>query len=192
MRLVWLAPLMAIGLTGCVVAGPASPTAGPATADPTDFNALTQDGDDVETVELPPPDAPIFGPAPPPDLLAAPDELGQPDQIAVLAESSGAEVAFQDLPGGWTISIDGGACPLSLTETPWEGGFRASTRSCQSDVLAALSSWRLEGQEVVLYAEGAIVARLYATSIFRDGNGVANARFEGQLVQGGIPVIFFR
>lgn len=194
MRLVWLAPLIAVGLAGCVSTVPTYTSTGSATGAPTDFNAaLPTAGDGVATDDLlPPDDETVFGPAPPPDLLGQPDEVGQPDQVAVLAASSGVEVTFQDLPGGWTISIDAGACPLSLTETPWEGGYRASTRSCQSDALTSVSSWRLEGQEVILYSGGTIVARLYATSIFRDGNGVANARFEGQLVQGGIPVVFFR
>lgn len=207
MKLIWLAPLIAIGLAGCV--GTTAPTftnnnAGQATGGPADFTTDVAAGDTVETDQLPPLDGAeqpaenvAFGPQPVPapqaeSPLAPANEVGQPDQAAALAARSGVTITAVDLPGGWTISVDGGACPLSLTETPWEDGFRASTRGCQSDALASLSSWRLDGQTVVLSSGGTVVARLAATSIFRDGDIVTNARFEGQLVTGGIPVSFFR
>lgn len=202
MRLIWLAPLIAIGLAGCV--GTTAPTftsnaAGQATAAPADFTTNVAAGEDIETDALPPLDGAqadvAFGPQPVAENespLAPADEVGQPDQAAALAARSGVTITADDLPGGWTISVDGGACPLSLTETPWEDGFRASTRGCQSDALASLSSWRLDGQTVILSGGGTVVARLSATSIFRDGDIVTNARFEGQLVAGGIPVAFFR
>lgn len=210
MRRVWFVPLVALGLAGCV--GTTAPTfggsSGPATGAPTDFNA--QAGEDgIATDELPPPggavDEGVYGPV----LEPEPDEevplfdngpivddgpaAGQePGQVAALPPADSIAVTMDDLPGGWTISVDGGACPLSLTETPWEGGLRASTRSCQSEALQSISSWQLVGQEVVLYSGSTVVARLHATSIFRDGNIVTNGRFEGQLVASGIPVSFFR
>lgn len=194
MRLPWLTPLLAVGLAGCVVAQPTfggSPNV--ATAGPTDFNTVPVPDGAVETDELPPAEEEIFGPELPPDLLAPADEIGQPDQVAALAEVNGVEVTFDDLLGAWTMSVDGGVtCQLFLTGTPWEDGFRGSTRDCPSDALSALSSWRLDGQQVVLSGGGAVVARLFAVNIFRDAGVVANALFEGQLVAGGVPVTFFR
>ncbi len=200
-RATWLAPLLAVGLAGCVSAAPTfNDTPGVATNAPTDFNAVPVPEGGVAAGELPPPeDAEVFGPAVPPDVAgpASPVEDaadgGEADQVAALPPANGQEVTFDDLLGAWTISIDGGGtCQLFLTGTPWEDGFRGSTRDCQSDALSGLSSWRLEGQQVILAAGGSVIGRLQVVNIFRDGGVVANALFEGQLVAGGVPVSFFR
>ena len=197
MRLVWLAPLLAVGVAGCGAVGAIGiPLGGgaPATTAPANFNAPTTA--DVETDQLPPigpmpvadpvADPPVLGP------LAAPDEIGQPDQLAVLAADTAIDVSFDDLLGAWTLTIDSGVCQLFLSGTPWENGFRGSTRDCLSDALDRVSSWRLDNQEVVLAAAGVDVARLYPINLFRDGGLVTNARFEGQMIAGGTPVAFFR
>lgn len=204
MRLVRLAPLLTIvALAGCGPVGAIGiPLGGgaPATALPTDFNT-TPNGEPIETGELPPPDegtdptpSPAPSPAPTPvSPLAPTDEIGQPDQVAVLATNSGVTVAFDDLIGGWTISLSGITCnQFFLNGTPWEDGFRGSTRNCSSPVLSSISSWRLDGQEVVLFAAGAPVARLRAVSVVRDGALVVSGRFEGQMINGGATVVFFR
>jgi hypothetical protein len=126
------------------------------------------------------------------DPLAAPDAIGQPDQVAMLAANSDITLALDDLVGAWTVSINSGSCQLFLASTPWETGYRGSTRDCPSTVLNTVSSWSLVDQQVVLYSGGAEIARLYAVSLVRNGNLVANARFEGQLTAGGTPVAFFR
>ena len=206
MRLVQLAPLLTlVALAGCGPVGAIGiPLGGDpqATAAPTDFN--TTPGDEpIETDELAPPDGSpdaIGSPeATSPDApllvspLAGPDEVGQPDQAEVLATNSGVTVAFDDLIGGWTITLDGITCnQFFLNGTPWEDGFRGSTRDCSSPVLSTISSWRLDGQQVVLFADGVPIARLYAVSIVRDGALVVSARFEGQMISGGAPIAFLR
>ena len=214
MKLVWLAPLFPLLLAGCNAVGAigSNLNGGAATAQPADFNTLPTATEPVETDELPPIDpnadpvivmGPLaegdeFGqPNDDPlivvDPLAGPDELGQPNQTAVLAANSNVPVGFNDLIGGWTISLGSTICTqFFLNGTPWETGFRASTRDCPEARLSSISSWSLEGQEVVLYSESVAVARLYPVSIGRDGTLVVSARFEGQMIAGGSPVAFFR
>ena len=203
MRLVRLAPLLTLVLAGCGSVGAIGIPlgGGAATAPPADFNTVPTATQPVETTELPPvggettdPFAPTTDPfAQPLDPLAGPDEVGQPDQAAVLAANTNITVEFNDLIGGWSISLGGVTCTqFFLNGTPWESGFRGSTRNCASDTLTAISSWSLQGQEVVLYAAGVPVARLYPVSIVRDGTLVVSARFEGQMIAGGMPVAFFR
>ncbi len=198
MRLVWLTPLLAVGLAGCGAIGAIGiPLGGGAATDqPADFNALDPLAGPVETEQLPPLGGqPAPGgqvPIPVLDPLAAAGELGQPDQVAALAAIGEVTVVFDDLLGAWTMTIGGGSCQLFLSGTPWEDGFRGSTRDCLSEVLAAISSWRLDGQEVVVFAGGAAVARFYAVSLLRNGGLVVSGRFEGQMVVGGIPVAFLR
>jgi hypothetical protein len=119
--------------------------------------------------------------------------LGQPNQATVLAANSNVPVGFNDLIGGWTISLGSTICTqFFLNGTPWESGFRGSTRDCADAGLSLISSWSLEGQEVILYADSVAIARLYPVSIVRDGSLVVSARFEGQMIAGGSPVAFFR
>ena len=196
MRLVRLAPFLPLLLAGCGAVGAIGIDlgGGAATAPPTDFNTIPTATEPVETTQLPP----LEGQADPTtvlplDPLAGPDELGQPDQTAVLAANTNITVAFNDLIGGWTIALGTSTCTqFFLNGTPWESGYRGSTRDCSNETLSSISSWSLEGQEVVLYAAGVPLARLYPVSIVRDGTLVVSARFEGQIVSGGAPVAFFR
>lgn len=216
MRLVRLAPLLTIvALAGCGPVGaigiPLGGGGQAATAAPTDFNT-TQTGEPVQTGQLPPP-SDGTGPAGPGTTspatatpspattpgdqtllnpLAPADEVGQPDQGAILAANSNITVTFDDLIGGWTIVLNGIACnQFFLNGTPWEEGYRGSTRNCSSPVLSSISSWRLDGQEVVLFAAGVPIARLHAVSLVHDGALVVSARFEGQMISGGDPIAFF-
>ena len=69
-----------------------------------------------------------------------------------------------------------------MTLTTWTGGYRASTRGCNGNLLKSISAWNLQGSEVVLSGQGgAPVARLSSTG----GN-----RFEGQA--SGQPISFYR
>lgn len=189
-----IGPAMVLALAGCQSAGGISPNAGTATALPTDFNPVVTDPLAAEG-EIDPnadPNGPPASPLMVIDPLAEPDAIGQPDQPAMLAANTDITIAVDDLRGSWTIIINGAACQLSLTSTPWENGFRGSTRDCPSDALSSVSSWNVVDQQVVLYAAGAEVSRLYAVSLVRNGDVVENARFEGQMIAGGTMIAFFR
>ena len=196
MKLARLAPFLPLLLAGCGAVGAIGIDlgGGAATAQPTDFNTVPTATEPVETTQLPPIDGtadpntqPLLNP------LAAPDELGQPDQTTVIAANTNIAVEFNDLIGGWTIGLGTSTCTqFFLNGTPWESGYRGSTRDCSNETLSSISSWSLNGQEVVLYAAGVPIARLYPVSIVRDGTLVVSARFEGQIIVGGAPVAFFR
>lgn len=184
-----LAPLIAIALAACQSTGlVGTPATGPATALPTDFNPQIADPLDDGVID---PNDPNL-PPPPLDPLAEPNALGQPDQVAILAGNSDITVTLNDLRGSWTILINGAACQLSISSTPWENGYRGSTIGCPSDALSSVSSWNLDGQQVVLYSATSEIARLYAVTLVRNGDVVENARFEGQMIGGGTPISFFR
>lgn len=101
---------------------------------------------------------------------------------ATPAPASGP-IGRTDLLGGWTIASSGDSCQLFMTLTSWTGGYRASTRGCNSDVLKSISAWNLEGKQVVLAGQGGSpVARLQSAG---------GARFDGQ-TNGGGPVSFYR
>jgi len=194
-RMALLGPAIALALAGCQSAGGISPDVGTATALPTDFNPVVTDPlapADGVTDPNADPNAPPASPLQVVDPLAEPDAIGQPDQTAMLAANTDITIAVDDLRGSWTIIINGAACQLSMTSTPWENGFRGSTRDCPSDALSSVSSWNVVDQQVVLYAAGAEVSRLYAVSLVRNGDVVENARFEGQMVAGGTTIAFFR
>lgn len=125
---------------------------------------------------------PINGQAgmPPPDTNTA---MSAPPPSAP-SKASGGELGRTDLLGGWTLSSGGENCQLFMTLTSWTGGYRASTRGCQSPVLKSISAWSLAGSEVVLSgANGAPVAHL--------SSGGGN-RFNGQLDGRAAPVSFYR
>ncbi len=88
-----------------------------------------------------------------------------------------------DLLGGWTIASGGENCQLFMTLTSWTGGYRASTRGCNNDVLKSISAWNLNGGQVVLAGNGGAPVAHLASS----GSG----RFDGQ-TNAGAGVSFYR
>lgn len=132
---------------------------------------------------LPPSETGIVGAAPP----LAPGELpGTPTDAASLnppPAASASGLGRTDLLGGWTIVSAGDSCQLFMTLTSWTGGYRASTRGCNSEVLKSISAWNLEGSQVVLAGSGGSSV----ATLFSSGSG----RFDGQTGQGE-PVIFYR
>jgi hypothetical protein len=190
------APFLALLLAACGQIGAIDIPLGAgeaATAPPADFNTIpltdpAAAGADPNAGLPPDPNAaPVVL-----DPLAAPNGLGEPGQAAAPAANADIAVAFNDLLGAWTVTINAGTCQLFLSGTVWENGYRGSTRDCPSDALATVSSWNLVDQQVVLYAAGNEITRLYAVSLVRNGDLVVNARFEGQMAAGGTPVAFFR
>jgi hypothetical protein len=69
-----------------------------------------------------------------------------------------------------------------MTLTTWTGGYRASTRGCNSTLLKSISAWSLQGSQVVLAGQGgAAVARL---------SSAGSNRFDGQA--NGQAISFYR
>lgn len=137
----------------------------------------------VDQRELPPLGEPVPGAEAPADPLAPGGSPAAPGQ-QVAAVDQGREIGRTDLLGGWTVAAGGDTCQLFMTLTTWTGGYRASTRGCASAPLMSISSWKLNGNEVVLSSgEGTPVARLYA----QGGN-----QFAGALESGGTPITFSR
>ena len=175
---------LAIALAGCGSFGAIGLPWQKAQTPPADSAALPP----VQTSNLPPPPgtaAPqqtTAGKIPGTDVEGAP--LNQP-QTALNAPATGSgELGRTDLLGGWTITSGGDSCQLFMTLTSWTGGYRASTRGCNNDVLKSISAWNLNGKQIVLAGQGGSpVARLASTG---------NNRFEGQTEGQGTAVTFYR
>src|SRR6185295_8078551 len=102
------------------------------------------------------------------------------------AAGSGANggLGRTDLLGGWTISSGADSCQLFMTLTSWTGGYRATTRGCNSDFLKSISAWNLNGTQVVLAGmSGTAVAHLKSTAL---------NRFDGTQDSQGATVTFYR
>jgi hypothetical protein len=139
----------------------------------------------VESSNLPPPgdEATVAGL---PAEQAEQQPLPQPGAGAAASTTppSAGGLGRTDLLGGWTITAAGDSCQLFMTLTSWTGGYRASTRGCNSDLLKSISAWNLEGNQVVLAGQGGTpLARLQSSG---------NNRFDGSAVAGAAPVTFYR
>lgn len=141
----------------------------------------------VESSNLPPPGGQPQpgGPAVATDSEGAP--LNQPQTALNAPTAAGAgtgELGRTDLLGGWTITSAGDSCQLFMTLTSWTGGYRASTRGCNNDLLKSISAWNLQGKQVVLAGQGGTtVARL---------SSAGNNRFDGRTEGQGTTVSFYR
>lgn len=184
MRLGRFAPLLLMtALAGCGSFGavglgpmdrsqPESDTLPPVASAPVEKTALPPPPADPNAVAaLPPTD---------PNAAATPSAPAAPQAPSV---ASGAEIGRTDLLGGWTLSSGSDNCQLFMTLTSWTGGYRASTRGCQSPSLKSISAWSLSGSEVVLAGQGGTpVARL---------SSAGNNHFNGQTVSSQ-PISFYR
>ncbi len=109
--------------------------------------------------------------------------LAQP-QVAANPPAGTGGIGRTDLLGGWTITSGGDSCQLFMTLTSWTGGYRASTRGCNNDVLKSISAWNLAGKQVILAGPGGKpVAHLVSS---------ATNRFDGQIDGKGVTVTFYR
>jgi hypothetical protein len=135
----------------------------------------------VDTSQLPPLDegtqiaaVPAYGEQPLPQPGATTAEVVPP--------STG--LGRTDLLGGWTISSGSDSCQLFMTLTSWTGGYRATTRGCNSDFLKSISAWNLSGTQVVLAGTaGAPIAHLKSAGL---------NRFDGTADAQGTTVTFYR
>lgn len=94
----------------------------------------------------------------PPDPLA-PQVASEPlppapgeTQVAAASAAPVQSVGRTDLLGRWTISSGGESCDIYMSLTTWTGGYRASTRGCNTPSLAGISAWDLSGRTVTLKA----------------------------------------
>jgi len=111
--------------------------------------------------------------------------LAQPQVATNAPTSSGTGgIGRTDLLGGWTITSGGDSCQLFMTLTSWTGGYRASTRGCNSDVLKSISAWNLQGKQVILAGTGGKPVAHLASS--------GTNRFDGQIDGQGAAVTFYR
>jgi len=111
-----------------------------------------------------------------PPVEAAPDTA--PVSPASVGRSS-SDVAVESVLGVWQVSSAGGPCQLGITQTGWNGGYRAWTRNCTQPELQSVNAWNLEDGQVVLKdGSGSPVARLAAQS----GSSMAGATNGGAAV----------
>jgi hypothetical protein len=135
----------------------------PAAPDPTALPPL-------EATDLPPAGTEVAA-LPPYD-----EPLPQPGAAtADAAPPPAAGLGRTDLLGGWTITSGADSCQLFMTLTSWTGGYRATTRGCNSDLLKSISAWNLNGTQIVLASQGGTpVAHLRSAGTNRfDGTGDA-------------------
>jgi len=115
---------------------------------------------------------------PPPGSLVTGDEATQQttDVAALEAPAGTVDVTPGNLAGGWNLTSEGETCNLVTSQTTWTGGFRASTRGCNSPTLSTISAWKINGQQVQLFdGEGKQLATLF---------GASQTQFNGQTVNG--------
>jgi hypothetical protein len=142
------------------------PTANQLLPPPVDPSQLPPITDGSQVAALPPYDQP----------------LPQPGDGNAIPPSTG--LGRTDLLGGWTITAGGDSCQLFMTLTSWTGGYRATTRGCNSDLLKSVSAWNLSGNQVILAGmSGTPIAHLRSTAL---------NRFEGSSDAQGAPVTFYR
>jgi hypothetical protein len=184
-----LVAILAAALSGCgsfgaIGLGPMERSSKPVESDtlppvataPVTSTALPPPPVDPNAPVTPPPGGGLAGAQPLPGTTA-------PAPPPPVSTASGAEIGRTDLLGGWTLQSGGDSCQLFMTLTSWTGGYRASTRGCQSATLKSISAWSLSGSQVVLAgANGVSVASLAASG---------KTQFNGQL-NGGGAISFYR
>jgi hypothetical protein len=154
----------------------------PVVQDPTLQGAPTAP---VQSSNLGPPGDSTVAGLPADGSEASTQPLSPPTGTAMTAPAgSGANggIGRTDLLGGWTVTSGADSCQLFMTLTSWTGGYRASTRGCNSDMLKSISAWSLQGSDVVLAGQGGTpVAHLTSSG---------NNRFDGKANGQGIS--FYR
>jgi hypothetical protein len=116
------------------------------------------------------------------DQPLAPPPGSQTAMTAPSGSGAGGGLGRTDLLGGWTITSGTDSCQLFMTLTSWTGGYRASTRGCNSPLLKSISAWNLQGSDVILAGNGGAPVATLASS--------GNNRFDGQA--NGQGVSFYR
>jgi hypothetical protein len=143
------------------------PPATQTTTAPVDPSQLPPLSDDTQVAGLPPAQQP----------------LAPPGGTTVTAAPT-AGIGRTDLLGGWTITSGADSCQLFMTLTSWTGGYRATTRGCNTDLLKSISAWNLNGTQVVFAgSSGTPIAHLQSSGL---------NRFDGTADGQTTAVSFFR
>ncbi|WOC16246.1 protease inhibitor Inh/omp19 family protein [Pseudochrobactrum sp. MP213Fo] len=103
-------------------------------------------------------------------------------QVASLPSATSVDLTPGKVAGVWNASLAGQSCKVATPQTKFGQGYRAGPLRCPGE-LANLSSWSVNGKQLVLYdANGGTVASLYSS---------ADGRFDGQ-TSGGQPISLSR
>lgn len=87
------------------------------------------------------------------------------DVAALEAPEAAVSITPGELAGGWNLTSEGETCSLFTSQTTWSGGYRASTRGCNSPLLSTISAWNITGQQIQLFnGEGQLLATLFGSS----------------------------
>ncbi|WP_439272935.1 protease inhibitor Inh/omp19 family protein [Pseudochrobactrum sp. HB0163] len=113
---------------------------------------------------------------------ANPGDMNTGTQVASLPPSSSVDLTPGKVAGVWSASLAGQNCKVATPQTKFGQGYRAGPLRCPGE-LANLSSWAVNGKQLVLYdANGGTIASLYSS---------ADGRFDGQ-TSGGQPISLSR
>jgi len=170
--------LIAVTMAGCGRIGLNDPLAGSSSPTRTTYEPLpAAPAAPVTSSALPPPPV-VTAPTATAPTPVDPSQPGQPPAgtaagipIAsatppkaaepVVSTDKGPAIGRGELAGGWRISSGSDNCQLFITLTSWSGGYRASSKGCNSAELQRISAWDVSGKQVALKSgDGAIVATL--------------------------------
>ncbi len=99
----------------------------------------------------------------------------QGTQVASAPPAAAPDLTPGAVAGVWSASIGGQSCKIATPQTKYGQGFRAGPLRCPGE-LANLSSWAVNGKQLVLYdSSGGTVASLYSSG---------QSRFSGQTTGG--------
>ncbi len=111
----------------------------------------------VTSSALPPPPTTE---APAPGVATAPAGPSEPAKFPA-ANEKGPAIGRGEFVGAWRIASGPDNCQLFVSLTSWSGGYRASTRGCNSPELQRISAWDITGKQVALKGgDGSIIAML--------------------------------
>ncbi|MFK5979391.1 MAG: AprI/Inh family metalloprotease inhibitor [Rhizobiaceae bacterium] len=113
-----------------------------------------------------------------PEIQSAGDANSN-QQIASLTPppEGGREITREGMAGSWNVPSDNSQCILILAFTKWDGGYRATTRRCNSEELKTIGAWDVKGSRVVLFnRSGDQVASLYSSSAVRYDGSTASGK----------------
>ncbi|MDR3373546.1 MAG: AprI/Inh family metalloprotease inhibitor [Ancalomicrobiaceae bacterium] len=168
--------VVAIGLSACGRLGLGDPLAGShqtttyeplpsAPTTPVTSSALPPPAVSAQPLEpaQPAPGTAIAPGATPPGPVApgtAPAPATPGTQVAV-ANDKGPPLGRGEFVGAWRIASGADSCQLFVSLTSWAGGYRASTKGCNSVELQHISAWDISGRQVFLKGgDGGVLATL--------------------------------
>ena len=162
--------VLAVGLSACGRLGLGDPLAGshqttyeplpPAPTTPVTSSALPPPAVSAQPLDpmQPAPGVATAPGTPAPGTTPAPATPGT--QVAV-ANDKGPPLGRGEFVGAWRIASGADNCQLFVSLTSWAGGYRASTKGCNSVELQHISAWDISGRQVFLKGgDGGVLATL--------------------------------